>query len=58
MALRTKRNREGERNTESQGSDSSSDVGAQPPQRIPQGHHVIDRALAFDPKANEYLIHW
>jgi hypothetical protein len=58
MALRTKRDREGERDAESFGSDDSSDVGVQPPQRIPQGHQVIDRVLAFDPKTNEYLIHW
>jgi hypothetical protein len=58
MALRVKRGREGERDEDSLGSGSSSDVGAQPLLHVPQGHHVIDRVLAFDPKTNEYLIHW
>jgi hypothetical protein len=55
MALRTKRGREGVSDEESHSSDSSSGVGAQ---HVPQGHHVIDRVLAFDPKTNEYLIYW
>jgi hypothetical protein len=57
MAFRTKRGREGERDEESLGSDSS-DVGAQPQPYVSQGYHVIDRVLAFDPTTNEYLIHW
>jgi hypothetical protein len=36
----------------------SSELGGRPPERVPDGHHVVDRVLAFDPKTNEYLIHW
>jgi hypothetical protein len=37
----------------------SSELGERPPGgHVPEGHHVIDRVLAFDPKTKEYLIHW
>jgi hypothetical protein len=37
----------------------SVELGERPPRgRVPEGHHVVDRVLAFDPKTNEYLIHW
>jgi hypothetical protein len=40
------------------GGSDSSELEERAPVDVPDGHHVVDRVLAFDPKTNEYLIHW
>jgi hypothetical protein len=65
MAAPTKRTRGMAAAEKSASASSSSDVGGESselgersPERLPEDHHVVDRVLAFDPKTNEYLIHW
>ena len=37
---------------------SSSEGDAEPPTHVPEGHDVVERVLAYDPKDNTYLVHW